>query len=152
MLGHDGFDIHVSCLAASTHSQTPATQLTDYATYAMARLQQTPPFIGFSACVSLSLRRIPGAAWLLLGLICASSAAAADWPGWRGPSRDGHSAAGGPAIRGLSAEPRRVWRLKIGDGLAAPVVAGSRVYYLDAQDTKEILVNFSSPVAVNGHL
>ncbi len=103
----------------------------------MPRPERTLPLLFLTARVHSSLRRIQGAAWLLLGLVCASGAAAADWPGWRGPSRDGHSAVGGPALRGLPAEPRRVWRLKIGDGLAAPVVAGSRVYYLDAQDTKE---------------
>ena len=103
----------------------------------MSRPRRTPPFLSCAARVRSSLRRTEGAAWLLLGLVCTSGAAAADWPGWRGPSRDGHSAVGGPALSGLPAEPRRVWRLRIGDGLAAPVVAGSRVYYLDAQDTKE---------------
>lgn len=62
---------------------------------------------------------------------------AADWPGWRGPARDGHAAPGAATLERLPAEPRRVWHLKIGDGLASPVVAGSRVYYLDAQDTRE---------------
>lgn len=66
-------------------------------------------------------------------------AVAADWPGWRGPGRDGHAAPGGPTLTSLPAEPRRVWRLKIGDGLASPVVAGGRVYYLDAQGGREVV-------------
>ncbi len=103
----------------------------------MARPQRTLSILCFSACGYWLRRRIGRAAWLLLGLVGASGVEAADWPGWRGPSRDGHSATGGPALNGLPSEPRRVWRLKIGDGLAAPVVAGSRVYYLDAQETKE---------------
>jgi len=103
----------------------------------LARSRRTHPFLPCFAHQYSFLRRIEGAVWLLFGLLGAFGAAAADWPGWRGPARDGHSAAGGPALSGLPAEPRRVWRLKIGDGLAAPVVAGSRVYYLDAQDSKE---------------
>lgn len=73
----------------------------------------------------------------VLTLAFTLGAAAADWPGWRGPARDGHSTAGTAALTDLPAEPKRIWRLKIGDGLASPVVAGSRVYYLDAQETKE---------------
>jgi len=103
----------------------------------LVRSRRTHPFLPCFAYRHSFLRRIEVASWLLLGLLGIFGAAAADWPGWRGPARDGHSAAGGPALRGLPAEPRRVWRLKIGDGLAAPVVAGSRVYYLDAQHTKE---------------
>ncbi|MEN9678430.1 MAG: hypothetical protein RIS76_4326 [Verrucomicrobiota bacterium] len=88
-------------------------------------------------------RHVPGshAALVLAGLLGLITAfidgRAADWPGWRGPIRNGHSALGTPTLEHLPAEPRRVWRLKIGDGLASPVVAGSRVYYLDAQDTRE---------------
>ncbi|MBM3848058.1 MAG: hypothetical protein FJ405_17445, partial [Verrucomicrobia bacterium] len=100
----------------------------------MARTRRTPLFSCSGTHFRSLLHRIASAASLPLGLVCA---VAADWPGWRGPARDGHSAVGGPALSGLPAEPRRVWHLKIGDGLAAPVVAGSRVYYLDAQDSKE---------------
>ncbi len=102
----------------------------------MARARRTPHFMPSAAHVRSPWRLIKVAAWLLPGMLCASIAAA-DWPGWRGPSRDGHSAVGGSALSGLPSEPRRVWRIKIGDGLASPVVAGSHVYYLDAQDTKE---------------
>lgn len=63
----------------------------------------------------------------------------ADWPGWRGPTRDGNAAPDGVLLHKLPAEPRTVWRLKIGDGLAAPVVSGNRVFYMDARDNQEVI-------------
>lgn len=76
---------------------------------------------------------------LLSACLLAGSLPAADWPGWRGPSRDGHAPAGNPFPTTLPAQPHRVWQLRIGDGLAAPVVAGERVLYLDAQGDKEVV-------------
>lgn len=64
---------------------------------------------------------------------------ATDWPGWRGPLRDGHVPAGSAVPETLPQAPRQVWRIKIGDGLASPVVAGNKVFYLDNQDDKEML-------------
>lgn len=74
-----------------------------------------------------------------LCLFLTTSALAADWPGWRGPLRDGHVPPGTALLETLPREPRVVWRLKIGDGLASPVVAGGRVFYLDNQDSQETL-------------
>jgi outer membrane protein assembly factor BamB len=64
---------------------------------------------------------------------------AADWPGWRGPKRDGHSAPDARPLTSLPAELPRIWHIKIGDGLAAPVVAETRAYYLDAKGGQEIV-------------
>lgn len=72
-------------------------------------------------------------------LLSSTLAPAADWPGWLGPTRDGHSAPGGKPLTSLPADLHRVWHLKIGEGLAAPVVAGDRVYYLDARAGKEVV-------------
>lgn len=87
--------------------------------------------------------RLPGILAAFLFAVVATSGIpplqAADWPGWRGPLRDGHSAPDGIELKSLPAEPKRVWQLKIGDGLAAPVVVGDRVYYLDAQEGKEVV-------------
>lgn len=65
-------------------------------------------------------------------LILASSAAvlsrsdAADWPHWRGPSRNGKSAEvikpWGPA------GPKRLWSAQIGEGYSGVAVVGNRVY------------------------
>lgn len=80
-----------------------------------------------------------GSALLTTALLHPPSALAADWPGWRGPLRTGHAAPDTKPLSSLPTEPRRIWHLKIGDGLAAPVVAGDRVYYLDAQEGKEVV-------------
>jgi len=64
---------------------------------------------------------------------------AADWPGWRGPQRDGHVPKGATVPETLPREPKSLWRIKIGDGLASPVVAGGKVFYLDNQENKEVL-------------
>src|ERR1700753_82787 len=63
---------------------------------------------------------------------------AADWPQWRGMDRDGHVPAGIAVPTGLPAEPKILWHFKIGDGLASPVVAAGRVFYLDAQNGREV--------------
>ena len=64
-------------------------------------------------------------------------ASATDWPGWRGPARDGHVPANSKTLETLPREPRTRWRLKIGTGLASPIVAGGNVFYLDNQSDKE---------------
>ena len=65
------------------------------------------------------------------------TAQAADWPQWRGPSRDGHVPSGDILLKALPTEAKIVWRAKVGDGLASPVVAGGKVVYLDNQDGVE---------------
>lgn len=72
---------------------------------------------------------------LLLSLV---RTLAADWPQWRGPARDGHVPAGVPVPTKLS-EPKVIWRMKVGDGLAAPVVAEGKLFYLDNQGGMETL-------------
>ncbi|HSH16505.1 MAG TPA: PQQ-binding-like beta-propeller repeat protein, partial [Verrucomicrobiae bacterium] len=47
----------------------------------------------------------------------------------------------------LPSEPRVLWRIKSGDGLASPVVASGRVFHLDNQNGKETLHAFN---AANG--
>ena len=62
---------------------------------------------------------------------------AADWPRWRGPDGTGHVPAGAAVPKALPGEPKVVWRVKIGTGLASPVVSGGKVFYLDNQQGKE---------------
>ena len=66
-------------------------------------------------------------------------AAAADWPRWRGPEGTGHVPAGVPVPDKLPSEPKFIWRIKIGDGLSSPVVAGGKLFYSDNQDGNETL-------------
>lgn len=71
-------------------------------------------------------------------LLClALPATAADWPQWRGPQRDGHAAPDAKLISKLPAEPKVLWRVKGGEGLASPVVAGGKAFLFDSQDGKE---------------
>jgi hypothetical protein len=46
---------------------------------------------------------------------------------------------GQPVPEKLPAEPKVVWKMKIGEGLASPVVASGRVFYFDNQNNKETL-------------
>lgn len=64
---------------------------------------------------------------------------AADWPQWRGPQRTGHAGAGAKLIEKLPAEPKVLWRLKAGEGLASPVVAGGKAFLFENQGGKETL-------------
>lgn len=74
-------------------------------------------------------------AWLLASV----ALSAADWPQWRGPLRTGHVPAGEPVPVKLPAEPRVLWKIKAGEGLASPVVAGGKVFCFDNTAGKETL-------------
>src|SRR5687767_11630361 len=72
-----------------------------------------------NACMNL----IQLFASVLLGI---SAVGAADWPQWRGPQRTGHAANSAKPIEKIPTEPKTVWRIKAGEGLASPVVAGGK--------------------------
>lgn len=62
---------------------------------------------------------------LLALIVCAAPAAAADWPQWLGPNRDGSSSEVVPPWR----EAHKVlWRQPVGEGNSSPVVANGRVF------------------------
>jgi outer membrane protein assembly factor BamB len=66
--------------------------------------------------------------WLrtaLAVLACTAAAAAADWPQWLGPNRDGSAA---DTVKPWTAAPAVVWRAPVGEGHSSPVVAGGKVY------------------------
>jgi outer membrane protein assembly factor BamB len=80
--------------------------------------------------------------WCLLALGVSGSAQPLlgdHWPQWRGPARTGHVAPGTRVPSLLTAEPRVVWRLRIGEGFASPVVADGRVFYFDNQAGRETI-------------
>lgn len=70
---------------------------------------------------------------------CALTISAADWPQWRGPNRDGHAPASGKTVSKLPLEPKVVWKVKAGPGLASPIVAGDKVLHFDAVGKMETL-------------
>ncbi len=61
----------------------------------------------------------------------------AGWPAWRGPERNGHVAAGVAVPTTLPASPKVLWHIKVGNGLASPVVSAGRLFYIDNQEKKE---------------
>jgi outer membrane protein assembly factor BamB len=75
----------------------------------------------------------------LFTVVFISMSQASDWPQWRGPNRNGHVPAGVPVPDRFPSEPRIVWRMKVGEGLASPVVAGGKLFYFDAVLGKETL-------------
>lgn len=63
---------------------------------------------------------------------------AADWPQWRGPSRDGVV----PGLAPRSAWPEALkpgWTVKVGIGHASPVVLGDRVFVFTRQADDEVV-------------
>jgi len=67
-----------------------------------------------------------------------SSGADVDWPGWRGPRRDGW--AGG--FRPPTPWPERLtraWQVEVGTGYASPIVSGDRVYQHARQEDDEVV-------------
>ncbi|MDH4372389.1 MAG: PQQ-like beta-propeller repeat protein [Verrucomicrobiota bacterium] len=81
--------------------------------------------------------------WLTLGAVLACwevavspfAAQAADWPGWRGRSRDGHAADALPTQ--LETAPKALWRKPIGHGYSGVVVSGQKLVYLDDSSGQE---------------
>jgi outer membrane protein assembly factor BamB len=61
----------------------------------------------------------------VLVLSSAWSLAAADWPQWLGPKRDGSSS---EKIEPWKEDPKEVWRAKVGVGFSSPVIANGRVF------------------------
>lgn len=72
----------------------------------------------------------------LLGL---TALKAEDWPQWRGPGRAGRIASSSPFPESFPADLKVPWRIKIGEGLASPVMAAGKVVYLDHQQGKEVV-------------
>ncbi|HRI14374.1 MAG TPA: PQQ-like beta-propeller repeat protein [Verrucomicrobiota bacterium] len=56
-------------------------------------------------------------------------AEAGDWPQWRGPHRDGQTSESVPAQ--LPSTPEVLWRVPLGHGYSAPIVAGQIVLVMD---------------------
>ena len=71
-------------------------------------------------------------------VVAASPAWAQEWPGWRGPQRDGVA----PAAQAPQAWPEAfapAWRVEIGEGYSSPVVSGGRVFVHSRRGDLEIV-------------
>ncbi|MGZ5528655.1 MAG: hypothetical protein ACXWJB_08305, partial [Limisphaerales bacterium] len=75
---------------------------------------------------------------ILIFIVLAQLASAADWPQWLGPSHDCHAAPGSPQINRLPSEPKVLWRKSIGGGFSSPVIAAGKVVYFDEDGTNEV--------------
>src|ERR1051325_7384472 len=62
---------------------------------------------------------------------------AADWARWRGPTGDGHVPADWPVPTKLAAGLAPAWKVKVGEGVASPVVSGGRVFLTEKVGDKE---------------
>ncbi len=81
---------------------------------------------------------------LAAALSQAAPVRAVDWPQWRGPTRDGVLPANGLALNRLPDEPKVVWKIKSGEGLSSPVVAGGTVFHFENRGGKETMVALSA--------
>ncbi len=74
----------------------------------------------------------------------AAPARAVDWPQWRGPTRDGILPANGLALSQLPDQPKVVWKIQSGEGLASPVVANGTVFHFENRGGRETVVALSA--------
>lgn len=63
------------------------------------------------------------------------TAAAGDWPQWRGPLRDGHAGSG--KLDALPKEAKTLWSVPVGVGQSSPIIIAGKVIYLDDQAGQE---------------
>jgi outer membrane protein assembly factor BamB len=87
--------------------------------------------------------RMPWIRSLAVALAVGAAAAAADWPQWLGPTRDGVST---EKVKPWKGDLRVLWRRPVGEGHSSPVVAGGRVFLHTkvAKEEKEALSAFDA--------
>ena len=77
---------------------------------------------------------------LCLAFMIPAGASFADWPQWRGPTRDG-VVAGAPWPATLDGDAlKRVWRVDLAAGYPGPIVSGGRVFTVETLDEKDEVV------------
>ena len=68
---------------------------------------------------------------------------AADWPQWRGPTRDGQVVGSGWPDKLDTNHLRQIWRVELGPSYSGPIVAGNRVFTTETKDKKfEVVTAF----------
>ena len=76
-----------------------------------------------------------------LGLLTAGSLAAADWPQWRGPSRNDHSPDKGLLKSWPKDGPKRIWLNEgVGLGYAGYSVADGKLFTMGLREGQELLI------------
>jgi outer membrane protein assembly factor BamB len=93
--------------------------------------------------VNSTVRHLEGSLWIAVPLTVAVMAAvrlaAADWPQFLGPTRNGVYTGPPLAESWPSTGPRVVWRKQVGQGFAGPAVAGGRVILFHRVAREEIV-------------
>ena len=80
----------------------------------------------------------------LIAVLLTTTAFAADWPQFLGPSRDGVYVGAPLNEKWPSAGPRVIWRKQVGQGLSGPVVAGKQLVLFHRLDDREIVEAFDA--------
>lgn len=75
-----------------------------------------------------------------LSLLLCLSAAATDWPSWRGVNRDGITPETNWSHEWPADGPARVWKANVGTGFASMVVADGRLFTLGWTDEKDVVL------------
>lgn len=70
-------------------------------------------------------------------LLAAGACLAADWPQWRGPSRNSISPESRFLTRFPARGPRRVWSAQIGEGYSTVAVRGNRLYTMGNRNGRD---------------
>ena len=73
-----------------------------------------------------------------LTAVVGAQSAGADWPQWRGPSRDGTAS----SFTEPKAWPEHLterWKIEVGTGYATPIVVGNRVFAFSRQQENEVM-------------
>ena len=73
---------------------------------------------------------------LLIFTFAEAHVSAADWPQWRGPSRDGKAEFKVPAT--WPKELTKKWQVTVGDGVSTPALAGGKLYVFTRDNGKEV--------------
>jgi outer membrane protein assembly factor BamB len=86
------------------------------------------------------MKRISSLAFAVL-LLSAASAAAADWPQWLGPDRNGLTAETGLLKEWPEGGPKRVWLFEnCGTGYAGPAIVDGRMYIMAGREGNDQLL------------
>ncbi len=75
---------------------------------------------------------------LCLLTLCSTVLAAADWPQWRGPNRDGAMPAASEP-KAWPAQLNRKWKIQTGIGHSSPILAAGAIYLFSRQQGNETL-------------
>src|SRR5215510_3963260 len=87
---------------------------------------------------AFTMNSLPSPCLVCLLLTTGLSRAGSDWSQWRGPNRDGHAPAGAPAPTTLPKDLKPVWKIPVGGGFSAPILAGHKLVYLDENGRREV--------------